>query len=82
MAGKKVIGIIPLYDDEKESIWMLPAYMDAISMAGGIPVIMPLRVTEEDVDRIDDMCDGYLFTGGHDINPALYGEKDGENAEL
>ena len=24
---KKVIGIMPLYDDEKESYWMLPGYM-------------------------------------------------------
>lgn len=76
MAGKTVIGLIPLYDDERESIWMLPAYMDAISMAGGIPVILPMHVTAEDIDRIDDICDGYLFTGGHDISPALYGEKD------
>ena len=24
---RKVIGIMPLYDDEKESYWMLPGYM-------------------------------------------------------
>ena len=34
MAAKTVIGVIPLYDDEKESIWMLPGYMDGISEAG------------------------------------------------
>ena len=32
---KPVIGMIPLWDDEKDSIWMLPGYMDGISEAGG-----------------------------------------------
>ena len=33
---KPIIGVIPLWDDEKDSIWMLPGYMDGISEAGGI----------------------------------------------
>lgn len=24
---KKIVGIMPLYDDERESYWMLPGYM-------------------------------------------------------
>ncbi len=75
MAAKTVIGVIPLYDDEKESIWMLPGYMDGISEAGGIPVILPLKMNEEDFEKIDSFCDGYLFTGGHDIHPGIYGEE-------
>ena len=75
MAAKTVIGVIPLYDDEKESIWMLPGYMDGISEAGGIPVILPLKMNEEDFEKIDSFCDGYLFTGGHDIHPRIYGEE-------
>jgi len=27
---KPIIGVMPLWDDEKESIWMLPGYMDGI----------------------------------------------------
>lgn len=74
MAYKAVIGVIPLYDDEKESIWMLPGYMDAITEAGGIPVILPLKFDEKDAGILDSLCDGYLFTGGHDVDPAVYGE--------
>ena len=33
---KPVIGIIPLWDEEKESIWMVPGYLDGIRDAGGI----------------------------------------------
>ena len=27
---KPIIGVIPLWDDEKESIWMLPDYMNVL----------------------------------------------------
>ena len=31
---KPVIGVIPLWDDEKNSIWMLPDYLDGHRAAG------------------------------------------------
>ncbi|MCM1264111.1 MAG: gamma-glutamyl-gamma-aminobutyrate hydrolase family protein, partial [Butyrivibrio sp.] len=71
---KKAIGILPLWDDEKESIWMLPGYLDGIVEAGGLPIIFPLNINGEDVRQLCDMCDGFLFTGGHDVNPEIYGE--------
>ena len=39
---KKIIGLIPLYDDDKDSYWMLPGYMEGVEEAGGIPVMLPL----------------------------------------
>lgn len=71
---KPVIGVIPLYDEKKESIWMLPGYMDGIYEAGGIPVILPLHATLPELQQLDQNIDGYLFTGGHDVDPAFYGE--------
>ncbi|MFI3304263.1 MAG: gamma-glutamyl-gamma-aminobutyrate hydrolase family protein [Rikenellaceae bacterium] len=70
---KPIIGIIPLWDDDKQSIWMLPGYMDLIRESGGIPIILPLRSSEDDVLSICDLCNGFLLTGGHDVNPSLYG---------
>ena len=72
---KPIIGVMPLWDDEKDSIWMLPGYMDGISRAGGIPVIFPFSAEEEEIDRLTGICDGFLFTGGHDVSPELYGEE-------
>lgn len=72
---KKVIGVTPIWDDEKQSIWMLPGYMDRVAQAGGIPVILPLKGSEEDILQAFDLCDGLLLTGGHDVSPALYGQK-------
>ena len=41
---KPVIGICPLYDEKKESYWMLPGYMKMLEAAGAVPVMMPLTV--------------------------------------
>ena len=71
---KPVIGVLPLFDTEKNSIWMLPAYLQGIRTAGALPVILPLN-SVEDAAQMAALCDGLLFTGGHDVDPALYGEK-------
>lgn len=39
---KPLIGVVPLVDEKKESLWMLPKYMDGVTEAGGIPIILPL----------------------------------------
>lgn len=36
-------------------------------------MILPLKADEEEIKQICGMCDGFLFTGGHDVDPALYG---------
>ena len=72
---RALIGVMPLYDDEKESLWMLPGYMDGITEAGGIPVMLPLTADEEIIKQLMDTCDGLLFTGGHDVSPGIYNEK-------
>lgn len=71
---KPVIGVIPLWDEQKDSIWMLPGYLDGLREGGGLPVVLPLEPEEEDMDQLYELCDGLLFTGGHDVDPALYGE--------
>lgn len=75
MKKKPVIGIIPLWDEEKESVWMVPGYLDGIRDAGGIPMILPLAPHMEDIGQLDSMIDGYLFTGGHDVDSHMYGEE-------
>ena len=71
---KPMIGIIPLYDEKKESYWMLPGYMKGIERAGGIPVMLPLTSDLDMIISIADTFDGFLFTGGQDVDPSMYGE--------
>ena len=72
---KPVIGVMPLWDDDKESVWMLPGYLEGIRQAGGIPVILPFTSDNDELDQLAKMCSGFLFTGGHDVSPELYSEK-------
>ncbi len=67
MKQSPIIGVTPLWDAERKSVWMLPDYLDGIKAAGGIPIILPLEIAEEDADRIVEICDGFLFTGGQDV---------------
>lgn len=72
---KPTIGIIPLFDEYKESYWMIPGYMLCIEQCGAIPVILPLTTNEETIESLINLCDGFLLTGGHDVNPKLYNEE-------
>ncbi len=69
-----IIGVVPLWDDERSSIWMLPAYLDLIREAGALPIILPLSADAEELTQLCDMCSGFLLTGGQDVDPAIYGE--------
>lgn len=72
---KPIVGVMPLWDDEKDSMWMLPGYMEGIRQAGGIPIMFPFLTNEQDLQQLIRMCDGFLFTGGHDVSPDVYHEK-------
>lgn len=72
---KPIIGLIPLVDEGRDSFWMLPGYMNGIARAGGIGVMLPLTDQEADIDEILSRFDGFLFTGGHDVSPGVYGQE-------
>lgn len=72
---KPLIGLIPLVDEGRESFWMLPGYMAGIARAGGLAVMLPLTGDDVDIENLVERFDGFLFTGGHDVDPALYGQE-------
>lgn len=76
-----VIGIVPMYDGKRENYRLRPGYMDATAFAGGLPVM--LHPTEDDatLHQLLETCDGFIFSGGQDIEPALYGEEKLEQCE-
>ena len=68
-----VIGVVPLIDYTKSSYWMLPEYLYGIRQAGAMPIMFPVIDNNADAEMLADMCDGFLFTGGQDVDPAVYG---------
>ena len=66
----------PLWDVELKSVWMLPDYLDGIREAGGVPVVLPLDADSDGISLLANRFDGFLFTGGPDVSPSLYGVDD------
>lgn len=73
--GKPIIGLSPLYNKEQSCPWMLPRYMSAVMAGGGVPLILPFTESESDFEEIVKRLDGFLFTGGPDLDPAVYGQE-------
>jgi putative glutamine amidotransferase len=69
-----IIGVVPLWDEDKNSLWMIPGYMAGVISSGGLPVMLPLTAAPAVLLPLIEACDGFLFTGGQDVDPALYGE--------
>ncbi len=72
---RPIIGLIPLYDDEKDSFWMLPGYMKVLERCGALPIMLPYTTDQEELQKAYDLCDGILLTGGHDVGTYVYGEE-------
>lgn len=72
---KPLVGVVPLVDEGRESYWMLPGYFEGLRNAGALPVMLPLTAEKEELEQLVETMDGFLLTGGHDVDPALYGEK-------
>lgn len=57
---------------ENPQISIGEAYIRAVSAAGGLPVAIPLGLSETTLDHILERIDGIIFTGGGDIAPEVY----------
>ncbi|HIE06213.1 MAG TPA: gamma-glutamyl-gamma-aminobutyrate hydrolase family protein [bacterium (Candidatus Stahlbacteria)] len=69
-----VIGITSGYCWEKKWYFLARAYLNAITNARGIPLIIP-TIPAAGIESITDRIDGLLLSGGVDISPLFYGEE-------
>lgn len=69
------IGIMPLFDEDRDSLWMIPGYMQMLEGQGALPLMLPLTDSPALLEASLALCDGFLLTGGQDVSPALYGEE-------
>lgn len=58
--------------------YIKPDYVSAIERAGARAILLPVTLDPENMDSFIDMCDGFLFPGGPDIEPVRYGEMKSE----
>ncbi len=51
---------------------LMPSYIEAVTAAGGLPVMIPLGLDEGSLAALLDRLDGLVLTGGGDISGARY----------
>ena len=73
---RPLIGVFPSTKDDS-TVWLYENYTDALVSLGALPVIIPThgKGEKDTLFELMDRCDGFLFTGGVDIEPSRYGEK-------
>lgn len=57
-----------------ERIYINKDYVDAVIKAGGIPLLLPPVDKVPLLRKYAELCDGFILSGGGDVNPILYGE--------
>jgi putative glutamine amidotransferase len=74
---KPVVGLSCSYeqDEKNHRIFLNHSYLEAIRQFGGIPIVLPSEGNDDELEYLVSQCDGILFTGGMDIEPALFGEE-------
>ena len=75
---KPLIGITAgtIYNKERPyspfTYGQMHTYVEAVSEAGGLPVIIPILTDDAEAHELFARLDGILFAGGEDISPAYY----------
>lgn len=71
---KPLIGIVicGLSDNRQ---FVSNAYIQSIRYSGGIPILLPLIRSDSVIKQYLKLCDGFLFCGGNDITPLLFGQE-------
>jgi len=50
------------------------AYIRAVQAAGGLPVVIPPVLKENELHELFVRLDGLLLSGGNDVDPAIFGQ--------
>ena len=76
---RPVIGISAVGSFDAKMHSQRVTYAKAIWAAGGEAILLPCNPDKSNVKQVVSMLDGLLAPGGHDADPALYGEEIQEN---
>ena len=50
-------------------------YIQSVRYSHGLPIVLPLVRSDRVLAQYVELCDGFLFCGGGDITPLLFGEE-------
>ena len=70
---RPLIGVVSSREDKR--MMLNKVYLDAVWAAGGHPVVLAYTTDPERLAEYAAIHDGFLFSGGVDLDPTLYGEE-------
>lgn len=70
---KPIIGITCASNEQAGYQYLGMRYIDAVERAGGCPIILPAAANLKTIARYTELCDGFIFSGGGDLDPAWWG---------
>jgi len=73
ICGSLVAGECKILED-KERSYVMDDYVQAVYLAGGAPLILPIISSEKTIEIQMENIDGLILPGGEDINPVYYKE--------
>lgn len=76
-ATRPLIGLnvdfIPASKAHRPHLRLNQGYAEAVLMAGGLPVLMPMLEKDAEIQAFLDHVDGFILTGGLDMDPRRLG---------
>ena len=71
--NRPLIGIMGSRDGDKDHTPF--RYQNAVWAGGGFAVVLPFTKDEKAAEEYAQLCDGFMFSGGVDVDPRFYGEE-------
>ena len=71
---KTKIGIV-ICGLENNRQYVTDTYIQAVKSAGALPIVLPMVKSKAAISEYVELCDGFLFCGGGDITPLLFGQE-------
>lgn len=71
-----LIGIVPTQMPEEHVFRVNDYYINSIVLSGGVPIVLPLTYDKRVYERLFPIVDGFVLTGGQDVDPRRYGMQD------
>ena len=73
---RPIIGLLTYQKEAAERarhvVGIMPSYIEAVRLAGGIPILLPLLLDELEMQATLQRVDGILLPGGGDVEPHRY----------
>lgn len=70
-----VIGVTMGYRNTDENyLGINNSYLSVIKAAGGLPILLPPHIEEDQIFQLKKKIDGIMLTGGTDVHPGFYQE--------